>query len=191
MDFVVWKARAVGNACTLEPIENVERFPDLYCGVSFAGRFPADATFRMSRSFKKDTRLVDDVINGSSVKVCSKRLTDFLRAQKLPHVEYLPVTILNHKGRVASTEYTVVNPVGLQDALDLKASGPHYNLIDKQSIDHVDKIVLAPARLEKGVRLFRLKGLTTPVLLDKALADAIAGEGFVGPYFQPPDSVRK
>ena len=45
-------------------------------------------------------------------------------------------------------------------------------------------------RIERGVKLFRLKGLTTPVLMEKGLADAITAEGFVGPLFLPPEKVQ-
>jgi hypothetical protein len=188
--YVVWKSKRVGNACLLEQIENVDNLLSLYTGGCFEGRLPANAQFRMSKDFKKDTGLIDDVKAGGNVKVCSARLVDFLRKQKLKNVEFLPVTILDHKGKVASKEYSVVNPFGLQDALDLEESEPDYNAIRPTDIDEVEQIVLDTSRIERGVKLFRLKGLTTPVLMEKGLADAITEEGFVGPLFLPPEKVK-
>ena len=37
-------------------------------------------------------------------------------------IEYLSFTLYNHKGRVHSTDYAIVNPVGSFDCLDLEAS---------------------------------------------------------------------
>src|SRR4051812_33364529 len=135
--YVVWKSKRVGNACLLEQVENLGSLNllSLYTGGCFEGRFPANAQLRMSKDFKKDTGLIDDVRAGGHVKVCSPRLVDFLRKQKLKNVEFLPVTILDHKGKVASKEYSIVNPFGLQDALDLEKSKPEYNAIRPTDID--------------------------------------------------------
>ena len=183
MGFLVWTSSPVGNACRLEPIENVERFRDLDRGVSFGKAFPTDALARMSKSFKKDTRLIDDVTNGDGLKVCSKRLVEFLQAKKLKNVEYLSLTILDHKGKVASAEYSIVHPVVLQDALDLAASKPHYNAIRPKDIDEVEELVIDEKRVDPKVSVFRLAGLTQPVIVRRSLADEIAAAGFIGSYF--------
>lgn len=187
MDLKVWQAVPIGNACTLEPIENVERHTDLKRGVPFAARFPRDATLRMDRKFKKDTGLTDDLSNMNRIKVCSGKLTEFLKKQKLKNVEFLPVTILDHKGKVASKEYTIVHPVGLQDALDVEASKPRFNRILKTQIDEVERFVVDVRRIEPGVRIFRLAGFYSPVLIDAELAKSIEAEGFRGSAFQELD----
>jgi hypothetical protein len=189
--YLEWSCTPVGNACWLEPVENVERSVDLKRGVPFGKTFPRDARFRMNKSFKKNTALVDDVKNGSSVKVCSKRLVEFLQKEELRNVEYLPVTILDHKGKVASEEYFIVHPLGLQDALDVKASKPSYNEINPKRIDFVEKIVVDESCIEPGIKVFRLAGLTLPIFIEKKLGEAIQSAGFVGPSFHPIEAVRK
>jgi hypothetical protein len=183
MDCVVWESVPVGNACVLESIENVERAPRLRTGLAFASAFPKDAQFRMSREFKKDTALTDDISNGTLVKVCSPKLVEFLQKLKVPGVEYLPVRILDHKGKVASADYRIVNPCPPQDVLDVKASGPRYSQMLKTEIVELKKLVVDPRKLEPGVRIFRIKGFTKPVLVDRKLAEAMEAEGFVGPAF--------
>src|SRR5690242_4080725 len=109
MDYLVWKATFAGNACHLLGIVNVKYVNQLTLGIPLQKGFPDDAEMSMSPHFKKDTRLVDDVMNANNIKVCSKRLVEFLRSKNLANVEYLPVTILDHKDKVASKDYMIVN----------------------------------------------------------------------------------
>ncbi len=183
MDFVVWESSAAGNACWLDPVENFDRARALRRGVPFGSDFPKGVQFRMSKQHKKDTALTDDLGNSDSLKICSARLVDHLKKAKTQHVEYLPVVILDHKGKVASADYRIVNPFPPQDVLDLKASGPTYSAIHKSSINDVKRLVIDPKRVEPGVRIFRIKGFTNPVLVDRKLAEEIAAEGFVGAAF--------
>lgn len=184
MDYLVWSAAPVGNVCTLEPIVNVTRFVELTRGVPLQETFPEDAFLQMSKNFKKDTKLVDDVMNGNGIKICSKKLVEFLKSKELKNIEYLPVTILDHKKKVASKDYCIVHPVGLQDAIDLKASVPQYNAILTTKINSVNQLIIDESRVDSQVRVFRLVGLTRPVLIDAKLADEIRSEGFVGSFFK-------
>lgn len=183
MDFVIWDSAAVGNACVLDFIENVERARTLHRGFSFLPGFPADAQFRMSKEHKKNTALTDDVSNTDNVKVCSPRLVAFLQKQKLAHVEYLPVRILDHRGKVASADYRIVNLFPLQDVLDLEKSGPRYSAMRKTTIVELKKLVIDTRRLDRGFRVFRINNYPSPVLIDRSLAEAMDAEGFVGPSF--------
>lgn len=183
MTFLVWSSTAVNNACRVEPLENVERFRDLKKGVSFGTSFPADALVRMSKSFKKDTKLVDDVKNGDEIKICSKRLAEFLRSKRVKNVEFLALTILDHKGKVAASDYCIVHPIVLQDALDVVASKPRHNAIRPKDIDGVEELVVDERRVDPKVSVFRLAGLNRPVLIRQELADDLTAAGFVGPYF--------
>ena len=171
MEYRVWQSSPVNNACRLAVIQGYERSFELAYGISLAAVFPKDARAPMD-----------------SAKVCSKRLVEFLKARDLRHVEYLPLTIVNHKGKVASTDYFIVNPVGLVDALDLAASKPVYNSIKKSMINRVARVVLDPRRLDPERKVFRLTGLFHPVLIEKGLADAMAAAGLVGPYFKELES---
>jgi hypothetical protein len=188
MDYLVWKATYAGNACQLTGIVNVEYDHLLVEGHEYRDTFPPDARMSMSPHFKKDTKLVDDVMNADDLKVCSKRLVDFLKSKKLKNVEYLPLTIFDHKKKVASTEHCIVNPFVLQDAIDMKASQPTLNAFD-QTVDTVKKLVFDKSRIDPKVRLFRFAGLTRPVIIERSLAEEILTHGFVGTTFLDPATV--
>lgn len=184
MDHVAWQCTPVKNACRLGAFRGYDRTYELTQGLPLARAWPRDVRAGMDRDFKKATALTDDLMNMDSVKVCSRRLVELLEKHGVKHVEYLPLTILDHKGKVASTDHFILNPVGLVDALDRKASEPDYNLIDKELINWVARTVLDPRRLDPERKVFRLAGLRLPVLVERPLAEAMVAAGMVGPYFR-------
>lgn len=184
MRFVLWNSIPIENGCKLEPLENVERVGRLQRGVPFEGKFPAEARLRMTSRHRKATKLLDDVSNSDRCKICSPALVEYLKAQKLKNVEYLPVTILDHKGKVASKDYCIVHPIIPQDALDRRASKSDYNDIDKTQIDDVKKIVLDTSKIDPEVRLMRLEAFRTPIFIEVELAKAIRDKGFKGCSFR-------
>jgi hypothetical protein len=190
MEYGVWSYQPVGNVCMLDSIENVPRWLDLMRGVPFKDKFPASAEYPMSKDHKKETGLSDDIPNTDGVKVCSARLVDFLKKKQLKNVEYLPVSIMNHKGKVASKDYFIVHPIIPLDALDVQASQASFNDINPEEIDSVEGLVLNKRSLDPELRIFRLKKLFKPVLIDRKLADEMKGAGFVGSYIQALDRYR-
>jgi hypothetical protein len=183
--FLVWgvNAYSVGNACMLDPIENFSPRKALRKGVSLLATFPADAALPMSQRHKKDTALTDDISNFDNIKVCSAPLVEFLKKRQLKNVEYLPVTIHNHKGKVASKDYFILNPLPLQNALDVHASQPKYSNLVPTEVTTVEKLVIDPKRVEQDVKVFRLTAFSAPVIIESALAKEIEAAGFVGPSF--------
>ncbi len=190
MDFGVWLYQPVGKVCMLDGIENVPQRFDLKRGVPFKDAFPTTARFQMSDDHKRNGELSDDLPNTDFLKVCSAGLVDFLRQKDLKNVEYLPVKILNHKGKLASKDYFIVHPIVPQNALDAAASEPSFNDFDPAEIDSVERLVLDRKKLDPKVRLFRLKAFFNPVLIDKKLAEEIKAAGFVGSYLQALDGFR-
>jgi hypothetical protein len=187
MDFLVWQTVPVGNACVLDALQDVEYDTWLLRGRSFRDTFPRTAFFRMSKRHRKDVRLTDDIWNLSDVKVCSPRLVEFLRKKDVPGLEFLPVTILDHRDKVASRDYCIVHCIALQDALDVKRSKPEYSPILPDEIDEVERLVVDASRVDPAAGVFRLAGFTTPVLVEKGLAQDMGRQKFVGPLFQPLD----
>lgn len=108
-----------------------------------------------------------------------------------PGERRLPLTILDHKGKVASRDYFILNPVGLVDALDREASEPGYHVADRELIFRVARTVLDPRRLDPERRVFRLAGLRLPVLVERPLAEAMKAAGLVGPWFRELSDLRR
>lgn len=183
MDYLVWSRVDEGNSCSLDPLEGVDRDWELFEGVSRAKGFPAEAIFRMSARHKKNTSLTDNLINLTNLIVVSSKLKDFLQSKTLKNVEYLPVSIVNHKAKVVSREYFIVNPIIPQDCLDVKASGASYSDINPTDIDMVENLVIKPARIDPGVSLFKIKGYGRPTLIRRQLVQEIQRAAFRGVFF--------
>ncbi|WPB76674.1 hypothetical protein KYC5002_47760 [Archangium violaceum] len=183
MDYLVWDRRDEGNSCALLTPEEVERDWELSEGVPRAANFSPDALFRMSDRHKKNTGLTDNLINMRRLIVASARLKDFLQFRALKNVEYLPVSIINHKGKVASSEYFIVHPIHPQECLDLQASTPRYSHINPTDIATVKKLVVDPTKIDPDVSLFKLKNYGRPTLIRRQLADEILKAGFRGVSF--------
>jgi hypothetical protein len=185
MEYLWWATVAVENGCIVETPENVEFTPRLTRGVPFAAEFPKNALVRMSPDSKKRTALLDDVTNSDRIKICSPRFVEFLRTRKLKNIEYLPVKILDHKRKVAASDYCIVHPIRLQDALVVKASQPRWSAIEPTEIMTIKALVVDPSKVDPKVKIFRLKSFLDPVLIEKNLAQEILEAGFKGCFFEP------
>lgn len=181
-DLRVWETTPRGGFTTLLAIDNVDDDFRLTRAVALADDWPTDATFRMNPSYPRDVKLADAIHSqgGSGVPVVSPRLREAIKAFAPPDVEFLPVTILDHKGRVASDEYVIANPTRLVDCIDQQASQIDWNPIDPELIANVVGLVLDPAKVDADAVLFRPTYLPTRVVLRGDLAEALTAGGFTG-----------
>ena len=181
--YLIWDADTQSNYCVLHFLEG---FPDDYKlmkGDSVAKEWPDDALFRMHPDFKKQIKLSDNLRNPSRVLVASKPLADFLKAKKVPNLEFLPVTIFNHKKKVASTEYTIVNLVTTQDCIDKKKSEITWNDIDSHYILKMKQLVFDEKKIDKKAMLFRAEHLKTLMFVRADLAEEVTAAGFTNVKF--------
>ncbi|MCK5626010.1 hypothetical protein KAI11_04065, partial [Candidatus Bathyarchaeota archaeon] len=103
-------------------LKNVEKIYEIQKGISRKNDFPKDACFHMDPGFPKDIGLADHLDNEESCLVVSKQLKKFLESKITSPIEYLSVTIFNHKNQVASNEYFIVNPLNVVDCINLEES---------------------------------------------------------------------
>lgn len=179
-DLVIWAPKKVRNAVSLEALEGFEDEFELSEGVPLAARFPEDALFRMDPELPDNTVLTDNLVNKNMLVVASRRLKELLERFALEKVEYLPVTILDHRGRPTKVEHFIVHPLDPVDALDADASGADFSPIDDTVIDEIEKLVLDEDELDPKRRFFRLQGLWEVTLVHREIAAAIDKAGFTG-----------
>jgi hypothetical protein len=190
MTYFVWQADPHGdNYCTLEKIQNLEQSYRLSEGVSYADSFPEEAYFPMDPAYPKDIKLADNIRSRGGIVVVSKRLKAFLEDQRPPHVEFLPVSIRNHKDRVASSEYFIVNPYEVVDCIDTEASTITWGSIDPDNIIHCPTLVLSETAINDRLLLFRPRYKTSTVLVKGDLVEALRDESFTGLHFVSVDDV--
>jgi len=185
--YYVWETNSQGGFATLLALENVEDSYELKRGCPRANGWPADAAFRMNPSYPRQVKLADTVRNRDSVPVASAQFHDLLFSFAPADTEFLPVTIYNHKGRVASDAYVVVNPYRVVDCIDREASDLMWNEIDPELISGCFRLVLDPARLDPSLALFRPRYMPTRVLVREDVVRAAAAAGLTGLRFTPAD----
>ncbi len=191
MNYLIWEHTVDDRLCSLNPLENVENAFELSYGVSRIDGFPPDASFRMNPEYKKAIKLSDALDNIVFLIVASKRLKEFFEMEKLINIEYLSVTIFNHKNRIASDEYYIVHQVGTQDCIDQEKSDFDWNIINPDQISSVDHLVLDESKVDPNAKLFRAKHLPSTIFIRKDLAEKIEATGFTGIRFEDIDSFEK
>ena len=178
-DFVVWQFEEVPHALVLGQLQGVDRDFELKTAVSRSESFSSDALFTANPDFPNDIAMVDAFDNTSRLVVVSQKVKEFIDSFRPPEVEFLPITILDHKSRPAGT-YFIVHPVHPIDALDTEKSGARFSRLSNKSVTSVERLVLDEAKLDKSRLLFKLKNFTHCVLVRRDLADAISKQGFTG-----------
>lgn len=117
------------------------------------GEYPQDAKIFMSDEVP-GIELPDLVPNTGHMLIISRRLKDGMSAVNRGPVQHLPLAIYNHKKRLASSDYFIVNPLGTLDVLDTSASEIKYH--DGQVVK-VKKYVLDPRKIVQAPDVFRIK----------------------------------
>jgi hypothetical protein len=91
-------------------------------------------------------------------------------------VEFLPLSILNHKGRVASNDYVLVNPVGTLDCLNYKKS--EIDRMKDGRVIGVDKFVLDRKKIAWEPAIFRPLEASTEYIINGKITTAFKESGF-------------
>lgn len=179
-NYVIWDSEAVDGACVLDELRGVEKVIELNKGIPRSAGFPEGAAFTMNPDFPDDMMLVDNLINTDMLIVVSENLQRFVESKNIPCVEYLPVAIIDHKGKPAGTPYFILNPVQPVDCLDLQRSKAQMHAIAKTQVNSVERLVIDESRVDPDRLVFRLKGFYRVTLVHRDLAKELDSEGFVG-----------
>jgi hypothetical protein len=122
-------------------------------GHSMRDVYPRDARVFMHKS-KPGFGLPSIVGNTQMFLIVDAKVKAAIEASNVAQIEYLPLSIFNHKRRLASADYCIVNPLGSFDCVDLEASEIEWLEGD---IVGVDRYVLDGRKLERAPDLFRIR----------------------------------
>jgi hypothetical protein len=180
---LIWQPVFREGFCVCGKLEGFKDAPELKRGMSAAHYFPDDARFSMNPEFPKDIKLGDCIDNRGGFLLVSKPFKEMIETADVRNVEYLRVTILNHKGRVASNSYFIINPLSVFEAIDLERSIIRWNNIDPELISSCDRLVLDGDKIPPDAAMWRLKSLPTHVMVRRDLVEEIQAKGFSGVAF--------
>ena len=154
----------------------------MWKGKSLKDKFDANAEFRMDPDYPDNTVLAETLNNIQSLIIGSERLKQFLEEQNIRDIEYLPVTIRDHKGKKAA-RYYVTNPLVVLDCINHKASGSVFGRTNPNRVRRLRNLVLLEDKLKPDVSIFRTLNYPDAILVREDLAKAI-GKNFPGIKFK-------
>lgn len=181
-NYLLGKAIAGPSFCVLKTTDNMPDPTLIQKGVRLEP-WPSNVQFRMDPALPKASQLPDWVKNLPRALVASKALKQIVQESEPTDIEYLPITLIDHKGREASTDYFLLNPFTLQDAIDQQQSVLEWNAIDPNLISDCTSLVLDEARIDPRATVFRLKHYPSKVIFRRDLAKAIKKAGCTGIKF--------
>ena len=139
-------------------------------GISLLEEFPEAAAYRMSDDHPRQIALHDFLPNTEGVLLVGENVRAFLEKEKVKNLEFLPVAILNHKGRKAKEKYFIVNPFPLVDCVDAKKTSFTPNPINKECWINVTNLTIDEKRVPQGFELFHVTHIPGLMLIDEKLA---------------------
>lgn len=108
--------------------------------------------------------------NLCSYLMVSTAMRDLVLGVCTNEIEVLPFTLYNHKKRVHSTDYVILNPIGTYDCVNRKASTITY---EGDAIVGVAKLVFDSNKVEGAPHLFRVPEKPSWYFISETLARAI------------------
>lgn len=181
-DFFIPRAVAGASFALLQDVRGKPASFNFSAGTPGAGW--RDVRYHMDPNFKKQIALPDYVKNLHGDIIVSARCKDLVLGLQ-PGLECLPITIIDHKGKVASDSHWFLNPRPLIDAIDREASQLSWNRIDPEEICGCERLVLVEARIPEKLHLFRLKHLPLAPVMSATLVDAITAAKLTGIKYTP------
>jgi hypothetical protein len=154
----------------------------LHRGIAVGDKFPDGIVFNLSHDH--GIQLTDSLGNFILLHVVSERLRDVIQKTGCP-VEFHPVKIRNHKGRIAREPYFVMNLLCTIDCMDRMKSDWAESEIEPGKARRIREIILDMDKIPEGTRLFRLSVDPSLIFVDINLAREIyRGLGCRGMIFQ-------
>jgi len=120
-------------------------------------------------------KLASYIGNTSGNLMVKKEVVDIFRRFDLGEIEIFPFTLINHKDRIHSKDYVLVNPLGEYDCLDFEKSEMMWES-DRSAIGMIMKYVLDPGKLSGVPDLFRIEKSTTDYVFSDRLVLALQEE---------------
>ncbi len=179
-NYLIWGRAFIDGACSLSGMTGYPESWKLMDGHHLQGQLPPSTRLDMNPEHPLDVALTDSLYNIDKLIVASPKLRKLLEASKLPAVEFLDVAVYNHKGRALDEPQVIVHPTDPIDCMDAAASGADFSVIDPETIDSVERLVIDESRIDSQRLLFRPKGYYDVILTHRDLAARLDAEGITG-----------
>ncbi|HEX5751900.1 MAG TPA: DUF1629 domain-containing protein [Archangium sp.] len=165
------------NAIIKDIGERVAKSWELTEGTVLKDSLPESTTFSLSQD--SGDILCDFIPNISSVLVISSRAREVLEAQGLrQEMEYLPITVLDRRGRPTKSRYYLANVLRKVACMDREKS--EFVPGSDEEILVVERLKLQEELIPPETRLFRLGECPEVIIIRSDLLQHIQAENLTG-----------
>lgn len=164
----------------------VEDCPDagrMAAGDPIGAKYPADPRIYLQIE-SPGLKLPSLLGNTAGYLIVSTPMKTILEAFDLGRVELLPFALYDHRKRLFSKDYWIVNPVGTVDCVSRDASEIEYLPEDPERIVTVTRFVLDSKRLQAAPDLFRVPEDPYHYFVSERIPAAWHGKGFTNLYLE-------
>ncbi|MBU3002767.1 imm11 family protein [Paraglaciecola arctica] len=181
--FVIWDFDDVPNAYVPDDLLNIENKLSLLMGDSLASDMPENLQFSADPDYPNDLLMLDSFGNTESIIPISPKLKHFLENKTIPNLEFIPVDMLDHKGRVLE-QYYLLHSTEVIDAIDKTQTELEIDDLNDEMYESVEDLTLLDESIPQEIQIFRIKGLYNAICVSQSLAKEIDDNGFTGIYWQ-------
>jgi hypothetical protein len=146
---------------------------------------PAHAAYPMSSRWSDRRALYDFQSNTLQLLIVSKRCREVLESGHHDNIEFLPIVVLDHRGKVASNDYFIAHLLGSVDCMDRERSSFEPNPLNPDIFGVCDRLVLQDDKIPDDVELFRLSNGPTTYIARQSLKERLEKAGIQGVSFIP------
>lgn len=166
--------------------DGLPRFHRPARGLRMGEEYPAGVKFQMAPE-ARGTQVADVIPNAINYLMVSRRMKDLLAQHATGEIEFLPFTLLNHKGRVASDDLYIANVLGTREWADMERSmGARVTTMEgERQFEHLRRLYLKEGEVDPQTNIFRVSAMPKLVLVREDLKNLFEREGLTGAVFQP------
>ncbi|MFY0526487.1 imm11 family protein [Archangium gephyra] len=154
--------------------------PDFYEAVSLKDSFPAGGTMSFSKDYPDFIRVLDFMTNTMSLPIVSGKVRQVFTSLGMDRCEFLPVTIQDHKGQVASKDHCIVNVLDVQDTIDMERSEYELSPFDESQISRIKRLVVKKEGIDPKALFFRARTSMRELFMHESLHEALVQAGVTG-----------
>jgi hypothetical protein len=180
--FVLASAKAPEHCAIfdyLDPFEDIDLPAE---GSRVGSRYPSGVRFQMAAEVA-GLQVTDVLRNALGYLMISSKLKNLLEKHSTAEIEFLPFTLLNHKGRVAARECHIANVIGTVECVDLARTEGSPSEIDPGEMLRITRLHLLPERIVPARDLFRIASQPRTLLVREDLRQVLEAEGITGARF--------
>jgi len=153
---------------------------DFYEAIPLSDSFPHGGTMSFSPDYPDHIRVFDFVTTTLSLPIVSGKVREVFGSLGVKRCEFLPVTLQDHKGRVASKEHCIVNVLDVQDIIDMERSDYQLSPFDESQIFRIKQLTVKTEGVDPRALLFRARTRMRELFIHPTLHEALVQAGVTG-----------